>query len=77
MVDNQDEILSSFREQLKDSEQTLKNLSNFADVIYKDLPENQRKQIDKDLKKINISDISNTLADITNELDNFRKNFKS
>lgn len=70
MVDNKEAWLNQSKEMLK-------NLSKFADTIYKDLPQKDKDILDRELKTIDVKDLSPSLDKILKELKDIKINYNS
>ena len=61
---------------IKNSEEVLNNLGTFVKDIYAELPQDKKDLLDKELKTIDVKDISKSLGDITKELREFRNKYR-
>ena len=64
------------KEQIEQMNELVKNFSNFAQELSNKLPKEQQDKLKEELKKYNISDLSDTIKQVNSEIDSFISKYK-
>lgn len=74
-MEDRDNFIEETKEWVAKSEEAIKNLTNFADNMVKDLPKEERDKLQRELGSVDLSDISSTIASVMKDIDGFNKKY--
>lgn len=68
-------IIDEANKQVDDLEQMAKNFSNFVDNLSANMSDEHRDQLQKELKSVDLSDVSQTIKKVNEEIAEFRNKY--
>jgi hypothetical protein len=74
-MENRDKIIEDAKHQVDEMEKLADNFSKFVGDMAKNLSKEDRAKLDKELKTIDISDVSKMVSDVNKDIANFRAKY--